>query len=71
MSIEVDNLTAAVAKVRGAKDSAIALIKTAAQYIKDHASDPAALKAFADELNSDATEIGDAVAANPLPTPTP
>ena len=68
---EVDNLTAAVARVQGAKDSAVALINAAAQYIRDHVSDPALLQQYADALNVAADDLGNAVITNPLPATTP
>ncbi|MES2089534.1 MAG: hypothetical protein V4532_06095 [Pseudomonadota bacterium] len=70
MSKEMDDLEAAVVKIKGAKDSAVALINGAAAFIKANAADPVKLKAFAEELTTDATALADAVVANPLP-PTP
>lgn len=69
MSQELDDLGVAVTNVQGAADSAIALVTGLADYIRAHADDPAALRAYADSLNAKASEIGTAVAANPVPTP--
>lgn len=71
MSKEMDDLEAAVTKVKGAKDSAVALIVAAAAFIKANSTDPAKLIAFANELNTDAQDLGDAVVANPLPPVNP
>lgn len=67
MSAELDRLTAAVAAEKTADDSLIALVKGLAQQIRDNATDPAALTALADSLDSDQAEIAAAVAENTPP----
>lgn len=70
----LDTLLQAVTKIKGASDSLIALSKGQADYIRAHANDPAALIAFANDLDAKANEQLAAVAANPLPDdniPTP
>ncbi len=72
MSKELDDLRAAVTKIEGAADSAIALVKGFATYVAEHVNDPTALANFADEIVTKANALGDAVASNPVPaTPTP
>ncbi len=63
----LDTLTQAVTDETGAADSIIALVGGLSQYIKDHATDPAAMTALADALNAKKQAILDAVAANPVP----
>ena len=63
----LDTLTQAVNDETGAADSIIALVGGLSTYIKDHASDPAAMLALADSLNAKKQAILDAVAANPVP----
>lgn len=66
---EIENLSAAVQKIVGAKDSAVALINAAAEYIRTNANNPALLQQYADALNDAADDLGEAIVANPLPTP--
>lgn len=67
MSAELDRLTTEVEETKGAVASATALIQGLADFIRNNASDPAALKRMADSLDADQASIGEAMAANPLP----
>lgn len=68
MAGELARLTTEVQEMAGVVDSAVALINGLAQQIRDLATDPAALNALADSLDSKAGELAAAVAAN-SPTP--
>ena len=68
MSAELERLTTEVTEIGAVVDSAVALINGLAQQIRDLATDPAALNALADELDTKANALAAAVAAN---TPTP
>lgn len=57
-------LTTEVSENADAVDSAVVLIGGLAQQIRDLATDPAALQALADELDSKTNELSAAVAAN-------
>ena len=70
MAGELARLQTEVTEMSGAVDSAITLINGLAQQIRDLATDPAALNALADSLDSKANELAAAVVAN-SPTPTP
>lgn len=70
MAGELARLQTEVAEMAGVVDSAVALINGLAQQIRDLATDPAALTALADSLDSKAGELAAAVVAN-TPTPTP
>lgn len=67
MSAVVDNLTAKVAKIEGAADSALVLLQGLSDYIKANVNDPVALQALADSLDTEGDKIAAAVAANPVP----
>jgi hypothetical protein len=67
MTAEFDVLTAAVTDVSGAVDSVLTLVTGLSAYIKAHANDPAALLAFAKDLETKKDAIVAAVAANPVP----
>jgi hypothetical protein len=56
-----------VTAIQGAAASAVVLIKAFASYVAAHKTDPVALQAYADKLGAAATDLGDAVAANPDP----
>lgn len=64
MSAELDRLTSEVGEMKTAQQSAIALLRKLAQLIRDSAGDPAALKALADDLDSQGTELAAAVVEN-------
>lgn len=70
MSAELERLTTEVTEIGAVVDSAVTLINGLAQQIRDLATDPAALNALADELDTKANALAAAVAAN-TPTPTP
>lgn len=64
MSAEIDRLTASVANLTTVDDSLVALVGQLAQAIRNNASDPAALNALADSLDTEAQKVSDAVTAN-------
>ena len=64
MSAELDRLTASVAAEDTVIDSAVALINGLAQQIRDHANDPAALNALADDIDAKSAALSEAVTAN-------
>ena len=64
----LDALTEKVTKLETVEESAIALLNELSALIRANATDPAALKALADRIDSDATKLADAVTAN---TPAP
>lgn len=68
MAGELARLQTEVAEMATVVDSAVGLINGLAQQIRDLATDPAALNALADSLDSKAGELAAAVVAN---TPTP
>lgn len=68
MSAELDRLTAEVSESRTVMSSAIVLLEKLATLIRDNASNPEALNALADDLDSQQSELAEAVTAN---TPTP
>ena len=72
MSAELDRLTTEVAENTTVIESAITLINRLADQIRNNTTDPAALTALADSLDSEANKLGAAVAANtPVVTPPP
>lgn len=70
MGQELDTLTTEVSETKGVLQSAKVLIEGFAQALKDAIAknDPAALKALADDLNTNTNDLATAIAANPLPT---
>lgn len=76
MSAELDALKTAVENDATVEASAITLINGLAAQIKAAGTDPAALKAITDHLDTNASALAAAVAANtpaatPPPTPAP
>ena len=67
MSANLDRLTTEVTEMRGAVDSAIALINGLADVIRETAPTEEALAALADSLDAQVADLGAAVSANPLP----
>ena len=67
MADELANLTQEVTETEGVVASAVALLTGLSEYIKVHASDPAALTALAARLDTQKAQLAAAVAANPLP----
>jgi hypothetical protein len=63
---ELDDLTAEVNDTDGVIQSAIVLIQGLAAKIAAAGTDPVALKALTDSLNSNKTALASAIAANPL-----
>ena len=68
MAGELARLSTEVSEIGTVVDSAVSLINGLAQQIRDLATDPAALNALADSLDTKAGELAAAVVAN---TPTP
>ena len=70
MSQELDDLTVEVTEMGTVIDSAILLIQGLAARLQEIADDPAAIRALATELDTQADELAAAVAAvPPLPVP--
>lgn len=63
-STELQRLTDEVAQTTTVIDSAVALIGGLAQQIRDNATNPAALNALADSLDTKSNELAAAVTAN-------
>lgn len=64
-------ITAEVSEIKTAAESAVALIGSLAQQIRDNATDPVALNALADELDTTSTALAAAVTANTPDAPVP
>ncbi len=64
MSAATERLTASVAALTSAEQSAVALLGQLSQLIRDNAEDPAALNKLADDIDSDTADIAAAVVAN-------
>ncbi len=71
MSAELDRLTTEVSETSTVVDSAVALIQGLAEQIRQLATDPAALNALADSLDTKTNELAAAVAANTSTPPGP
>lgn len=61
---DLTNITAAVANETTVEDSAVVLIQNLAAAVTAAGTDPAALAALTDQLNSEATSLAAAVTAN-------
>lgn len=71
MTEALDRLTASVAAESAVIDSAVTLLGTLAQEIRDNIGDDAALNALADGIDAKKSALADAVAANtPAAPPT-
>lgn len=68
MANEVQDLGVEVEKTVGVEASASALIAGFAAYVLAHATDPVALRAYANSLKTASDDLAASVAANPLPT---
>lgn len=66
-SPSVERLTAEVAGIKGAAESAVVLLDGLAAYIKANAEDPAAMNALADDLATTRLHLADAIARDPVP----
>ena len=64
---ELGTLTTEVSETVGTMQSAVVLINGLAQQIRDNVSDPAALLALANSLDSETNALAAAVAANAPP----
>jgi len=72
MSAELDRLTTEVSEATTVQQSAITLLNSLAQQIRDNANDPAKLNALADELDGSSNALAAAVEANtPAAPPAP
>jgi hypothetical protein len=72
MSQELDTLTTEVQENGTAIASAVTLIEGLGAFVRDHANDPAALLAMANELDRNSAALGAAVVANtPAAEPAP
>ena len=71
MSAQMDKLTADVAAEGTVIQSAITLLQGLSQQLKDAATDPVALQAVIDSIDSQTASLAAAVQANtPVTTPT-
>lgn len=69
---DIDRLKASVARNTEVVQSAVALVQGLAQQIRDAQDDPEELNRIADEMEANATQLADAVAANtPSAQPSP
>jgi chromosome segregation ATPase len=64
MSQELDDLTQKVSDSTTVQESAITLLNDLGQRIRDLADDPAAIRALADQLDSEKNKLADAITAN-------
>jgi hypothetical protein len=80
VSAELERLKGSVTNLTTVTQSVLALVGTMAQQIRDMKNDPAALTAYADEVDARVGELTTAVTSNtpaqteppaPGPTPTP
>lgn len=69
MANELDRLTTEVAETSGVIDSAIALLASLAQRIRDFINQPAALAKLADDLDAKQAALAAAIAANSVEEP--
>ena len=71
MALNLERLETEVSENTDAVDSAVALLSTLADEIRNAAGDPAAVEAIADKLDSNSQRLAEAVAANtPAEEPT-
>lgn len=71
MSVELDRVKAEVTETKTIQQSAIVLLNSLSQMIRDHIDDPAALTAIADDLDASGNELAAAVQANTPAAPNP
>lgn len=64
MSAATDRLTASVASLTSAQQSAVTLLGQLSQLIRDNAGDPTALNKLADDIDADTAALAAAVVAN-------
>lgn len=64
VSAELDRIKASVQNLTTVTQSVVTLVNTMAQQIRDLKNDPAALTAYADELDARAQELKDVTLAN-------
>lgn len=65
MALDLTALTAAVNNEVNVEKAAIAVIQTLAAEVANSASDPAAVRALADQITASAESLGAAIAAVP------
>lgn len=64
MASKFDGLNDKITELETVQESAVALLGTLAQEIRDAAGDPAAIQALADRIDADKTKLAAAVEAN-------
>ena len=70
MALDLTSLTAAATNEATVEASAVALLQSISTQLSAAAGDPAAVQAIADQLNSQAQSLADAVVANTPAAPT-
>lgn len=68
---DLDRLARSVTSIEDASDATVKVVTDLAQQIRDAADDPDEMRALADRIDAKAKVLGDAVAANAKPSPTP
>jgi hypothetical protein len=68
MAADLKPIEDQVTAIEGVVPSVVTLINGLAAYIVEHKNDPVAIQNYADRLSRGAVALGDAVAANPLPS---
>lgn len=63
-SMKVDDILAKVQAQKTVMDSAVTLLGSLSQAIKDAGTDPAKLQAISDAIDANTTELSDALTAN-------
>lgn len=69
MTVEMQRLIDEVSQMRTVSESVVTTLNTLSQYIRDHANDPEALRAMADDLDAQQADVTAAIVANTPPTP--
>lgn len=76
MALDLTRVQSAVERDNTVTQSAITLLNSLAQMVRDTAGDPAAVNALADQIDANSTSLADAVSANtpssgepPAPSP--
>lgn len=68
MALDISDLTRAVEETKGVEESAVVLLTTILQKLKDAEGDPAAIAAVVAELDASTSALAAAVAAGNPPT---
>lgn len=61
---DIDRMKQSVSKLTDAKNGVVAIVQGLAQQIRDSADDPEELKKLADEIDANATDLGQVVVDN-------